>query len=79
MSDESNALQALKNAWNGAVAAADGVRELAPAVADLAPDTHLKDLDLETYHRVSMAQANAVMALRGLIEQLERKRTTAEG
>ena len=76
MSDESNALLALKNAWNGAIAASDGVRDLAPSVSELAPDTHLADLDLETYHRVTMAQANAVMALRGLIEQLERKRTT---
>jgi hypothetical protein len=33
----------------------------------------VKDLDLETYHNVAMAQANALMALRGLVEQLRAK------
>lgn len=76
MSDESNALLALKNAWNGAVAASDRVRELAPAVAGLPETTPLTQVDLETYHNVALAQANAVQALRGLIEKL-RTRPTA--
>ena len=74
MSDESNALLALKNAWTGTVNASERVRELSPEVQHLAEDMHLKDLDLETYHRVTLAQSNAVMALRGLVEQLQRKR-----
>ena len=69
--DESNAILALKNAWNGAVAAADRLRELGPAVASLPEDTSVSALDLETYHRVSMAQANAAMALRGVLEALQ--------
>jgi hypothetical protein len=73
MSDDSNALLALKNAWNGAVAASDRVRELAPSVLALADSVSLDDLDLDTYHTVALAQANAVQALRGLIEQLRRK------
>lgn len=73
MSDDSNALLALKNAWNGAVAASDRVRELAPSVLALADNASVGDLDLETYHTVALAQANAVQALRGLIEQLRRK------
>ena len=73
MSDESNALLALKNAWTGAVAASDQVRDLAPSVAGLADSTPLADLDLETYHRVSLAQSIAALALRGLVEQLQRR------
>jgi len=76
MSDESNALLALKNAWTGTVNASERVRELSGEVQRLADDTHLMDLDLETYHRVTMAQSNAVLALRGLVEQLQRKRET---
>lgn len=76
MSDE-NALLALKNAWNGAVAASDEVRDLAPSVAGLANGTTLDGLDLDTYQRVTLAQSNAVMALRGLVEQLRRQRESA--
>jgi len=69
--DEANAVLALKNAWNGAIRASDRLRELQPAVAALPDDTAPKDLDFETYHRASMAQANAAMALRGLLEELQ--------
>ena len=69
--DESNAILALKNAWQGAVAATDRLRELAPAVVGLPDDAAVKDLDFETYHRVALAQANAAMALRGLLEELQ--------
>jgi hypothetical protein len=75
--NEDNPLLALKNAWNGAVAASDEVRALAPAVAGLAADTPLAQLDLDTYDRLTFAQANAVMALRGLVEQLRRIRESA--
>jgi hypothetical protein len=78
MSDESNALLALKNAWTGTVNASERVLELAPVVQDLADDTNLKDLDLDLYHRVTMAQSNAVMALRGLVERLQRKRESEQ-
>lgn len=74
---EENALLALKNAWNGAVEASDQVREMASSVAGLADSTPLADLDLETYQRVTLAQSNAVMALRGLVEELRRQRESA--
>ncbi len=77
MSDESNALLALKNAWTGAVAASDEVRKMAPVVAGLDESTPLAGLDLETYHRISLAQSNAVLALSGLVEQLQRNRDKA--
>lgn len=75
MSDESNALMALKNAWTGAVAASEAVRDLAPSVLGLSDETPLATLDLDAYHRATLAQSIAVMALRGLVEQLQHKRT----
>jgi hypothetical protein len=74
---EENALLALKNAWNGAVAASEEVRALEPAVGALDENTPLADLDLDTYDRLTFTQANAVMALRGLVEQLRRIRESA--
>ena len=73
MSEESNILLALKNAWTGAVAASDQVRDLDPTVQGLDESTALQELDLEAYHQVTLAQSNAVMALRGLVEELKRK------
>ena len=73
MSDESNALLALKNAWSGSVVASDEVRKLAPAVAGLDESTPLGSVDLDTYHRLALAQSIAAMALRGLVEQLQKK------
>ncbi len=74
---EENALLALKNAWNGAAKSSDEVRALEPSVAGLDAGTPLADLDLETYERVTLAQANAAAALRGLVEQLRRLREPA--
>ena len=79
MSDESNALQALKNAWTGAIAASDRVKEIGATVQGLPDATPLADLDLDAYHAVTMAQANAVMALRGLIEEVRRHRASHAG
>lgn len=74
---EENALLALKNAWNGAVKASEEIKALEPAVAGLDAGTPLADLDLDTYERVTLAQANAAAALRGLVEQLRRLREPA--
>jgi hypothetical protein len=71
MSDESNALLALKNAWAGAVTTASPVRDLDATVQALPADTPLTAIDLEAYHHVALTAANAVEALRGLIEQLQ--------
>jgi hypothetical protein len=71
--DEGNAILALKNAWSGALAASDRLRELAPAVASLPDDASVTSLDFETYRSASLAQANAAMALRGLLEVLQAK------
>jgi len=73
MSNETNALLALKNAWTGAIEASDRLRELAPGVASLAEDADVKGLDLQAYRDASLAQAVAAQALRGLIEELQRQ------
>jgi len=72
MSNETNALLALKNAWTGAIAASERLRELAPAVNELAEDTDVTTLDLEAYRQAALAHVLAAQALRGLIEQLQR-------
>ena len=74
---DGTALLALKNAWNGAVAAADRVRDLAPQLSAIADSADLNASDLETYHQVALAHANAAQALRGLIEELRRKAATS--
>ncbi|MDA1306572.1 MAG: hypothetical protein O2917_04855 [Acidobacteria bacterium] len=71
--DEANALLALKNAWLGVVTSAEALQAAAPGVQQVDEQTPLKDLDLPTYHRLVGTHANAVMALRGLIDELERQ------
>lgn len=71
---EENAVLALQNAWNGAIAASAEVQNLAPAVAGLAPSTPVDTLDLEAYRKATLAQSIAVMALYGVVEELQRKR-----
>ena len=73
MSQDSNDLVALQNAVQGVLAASDRVRELAPAVAGLPPSGLIKDLNLAELHDVAMAQAIAAQALRGYVEELQRK------
>jgi hypothetical protein len=72
MSNETNALLALKNAWTGAIAASERLREMAPSINDLPEETDVATLDLEAYRRAALAHALASQALRGLIEQLQR-------
>lgn len=71
MSDEGNALLALKNAWAGAVTTSTTLRDLDAVVQALPADTPLAALDLERYHHAALAAANAFEALRGLIEQMQ--------
>lgn len=71
--DEANALLALKNAWLGVVTSAESMAAANPAVQDLAADTPLKGLDFGTYHQLAEAHATAALALRGLIDELQRQ------
>jgi hypothetical protein len=77
MSDE-NAVLALQNAWNGVVAAAAETQQMAQAVAGLPATTAVDALDLDTYRRVTLSHALAVMALQGLVEELQRKRESGK-
>lgn len=76
MSDEQNAILALKNAWTGAVAAAAPVRALAAVVDGVPVEAPLASLDLDRYHAAVLAEANAIEALRGLLEQLRARQAT---
>lgn len=71
--DEANAVLALKNAWLGAVTSAEELAKLAPSVAGLPDETVPENLDFETYQRVLAAHAGAVMGVRGLLDDLQRK------
>ena len=73
MSEETNAVLALKHAWTGAVETSDKVRELASSVLALGDETPPGNLDLEAYHRLTVAHANAAQALRGLVERLQER------
>lgn len=75
MTDPS-AILALKNAWRGAVESSERLATLAPGVQALPEDAPVSAEDLDRYHAASLAQANAVMALRGLIEELRRRQAT---
>jgi hypothetical protein len=77
MSDE-NAVLALQNAWNGVMAASAEVEKIASAVAALLATTTVDALDLDTYRRVTLAQSIAVVALQGLVEELQRKRESGK-
>ncbi len=72
MSDQ-NAVLALQNAWNGVVAASAEIEKMSAAVAALPPTTMVDALDLTGYRRATLAQSTAVMALHGLVEELQRK------
>ena len=74
--DEANAVLALKNAWLWVVTSAQELVNLAPSVDSLPEDTKLASLDFETYNRLTGAHANAVMGLRGLLDELKRKTTS---
>jgi hypothetical protein len=75
---EANAVLALKNAWSGAVAASAEVEQLAAAVAAIPDATPVETLDLAAYRKVALGQSNAVLALQGVIEELQRKLETGK-
>jgi hypothetical protein len=73
MSDDTDALMALKNAWNGALATSDRLREAGHGILGLPPAAVVQDVDLETAATLALAHANAAQALRGLIERVREK------
>ena len=71
--DSENAVMAFRNAWLGAVTSAGELQKMAPAGAALPADTPVTSLDFDGYHRVLAAHANAVNAVRGLLDDLKPK------
>lgn len=76
--DDESATLAFKNAWLGAVTSAETLAEMAPAIGALPEDAPVASLDFESYQRVLAAHANAVMAVRGLLDDLQSKLEKAE-
>lgn len=76
--DEANAILALKNAWQGAVTSARELEQHLAGVQGLGAEATVKGLDFETYYRVSSAHATAAMALRGLVDELQKKAAAEE-
>ena len=79
MTQDRDALLALKNAWTGVLTSSDRLREVAPAVLDLPPAASLADVDLAACAAAALAHANAAQALRGLLEELRRKSADVAG
>lgn len=77
MSDASNALLALQNACNGARSASEALVARFPDVDRAQGDAGLSGLDLDGLRDAAAANALAAQALRGLIEELVRKREAA--
>ena len=73
LSQDSNDLMALQNAVQGVLAASERVREVASSVTALDLSASIKDVDLTQLHSVALAQAIAAEALRGYVEELQRK------
>jgi hypothetical protein len=74
MSADAGAGLALKNAWSGALATSDRLRELAPLIESAATGA---SFDLETVKAAALAHAIAAQALRGLAEELHRASSDA--
>lgn len=77
MSDQ-NAVLALQNAWNGVVASSEELTKMAPSVTALPETTLVDSLDLDSYRKATLSHATAVMALTGLVEELQRKRESGK-
>ncbi len=77
MSHDTDSLVALRNAWNGAIAAADRLRDEGHALLGLPPTAAIQDADLDACARLAEANATAAMALRGLVETLRQRVMTA--
>ena len=70
---DASALLALKNACNGAVATSDRIRDLSQDVGAIADAAAVTDSDLDMFHQIALAHANAASALRGVLEEIRRK------
>ena len=67
-------IEALKASVRGARNAAAGLAAVATSVEDTDPRGDLSDDDLDDLHRLTLANAIAAQALRGLVESMLKRR-----
>jgi hypothetical protein len=72
---DSNEIEALKASVRGAVAAAAAVAALQPGIDALDSRGEIRADVLDELARVTLAHAVAAQALRGLVENIRRRRT----
>jgi hypothetical protein len=70
-------IEALKASMRGALRAAESLGAIAAKVDDLDPRTDVAGADLDDLQRLSLANALAAQALRGLIETMVKRRGRA--
>jgi hypothetical protein len=67
-------IEALKASTRGALRAAEALGAVATKVDDIDPRADISDGDLEDLQRLSLANAVAAQALRGLVESMLKRR-----
>ena len=67
-------IEALKASMRGARAAAQNLTDLAARVEALDPRAEIPDADLDDLQRLTLANAVAAQALRGLVETILKRR-----
>ena len=71
---DSNEIEALKASMRGAMRSAEALGGLAERVEGLDPRMEVSDSDLDDLRRLSLANAVAAQALRGLVHTMLRRR-----
>jgi hypothetical protein len=71
---DSNEIAALKASFRGAVATADALAALMPAIETLDPRADIGAAELEEIARVTLAHAVAAQALRGFVNTMRARR-----
>ena len=67
-------IEALKASTRGALRAAEALGAIGTRVDDIDPHADISDKDLEDLQRLSLANAVAAQALRGLVESMLKRR-----
>jgi hypothetical protein len=67
-------IEALKSSMRGALRAAEALGAVATRVDDIDPHADVAEKDLDDLQRLSLANAVAAQALRGLVESMLKRR-----
>jgi len=71
-------IEALKSSMRGALRAAEALGAVGARVDDIDPHVDVAEKDLEDLQRLSLANALAAQALRGLVESMLKRRGKIE-